>query len=104
MNCERDLTLGEVADYAGYSHTHFSKIFNEEMGCGFRTYLNQARIEKSKVLLLANGGPVSVICAACGFEDQSYFCKVFKRLVGVTPDRYRKQGRRIDESKERDRE
>lgn len=102
LNCERNLTLGEVADYVGYSHTHFSKVFKEEMGCGFRTYLNQTRVEKSKVLLLADSAPMSEICSACGFEDQSYFCKVFKRLVGVTPDRYRKQSRRIDESRERD--
>ena len=104
LNCERNLTLGEVADYVGYSHTHFSKVFKEEMGCGFRTYLNQTRVEKSKVLLLADNTPMSEICSACGFEDQSYFCKVFKRLVGVTPNRYRKQSRRIDESRERDRE
>ena len=104
LNCERNLTLGEVADYVGYSHTHFSKVFKDEMGCGFRTYLNQTRVEKSKVLLLAGSAPISEIYSACGFEDQSYFCKVFKRLVGVTPDRYRKQSRRhIDEGKERSR-
>lgn len=102
LNCERNLTLGEVADYVGYSQTHFSKVFKEEMGCSFRSYLNQTRVEKSKVLLLAGNMPMAEIYAACGFEDQSYFCKVFKKLVGVTPDRYRKQSRRIDRDKERD--
>ena len=103
INCERNLTLGEVADHVGYSHSHFSKVFKEELGCSFRSQLNQLRVEKSKVLLLASNAPMSEIYTACGFEDQSYFCKVFKRLVGVTPDRYRKQSRRIDESRERDR-
>ena len=102
INCERNLTLGEVADHVGYSHSHFSKVFKEELGRSFRSQLNQLRVEKSKVLLLASNAPMSEIYAACGFEDQSYFCKVFKRLVGVTPDRYRKQSRRIDESRERD--
>lgn len=102
FNCAKNLTLGEVADYVGYSHAHFSKVFKEEMGCSFRTYLNQVRVEKSKALLLADSASMSEIYSACGFEDQSYFCKVFKRLVGVTPDRYRKQGRRIDADKERD--
>lgn len=102
LNCERNLTLGEVADYVGYSHTHFSKVFKEEMGCGFRSYLNQVRVEKSKLLLLADNAPMAEIYSACGFEDQSYFCKVFKRLVGVTPDRYRRQDRRLDQSKELD--
>lgn len=102
LNCARNLTLGEVADHVGYSHTHFSKMFKEETGCSFRTSLNQIRVEKSKVLLLAGSAPMSEIYSACGFEDQSYFCKVFKKMVGVTPDRYRKQSRSIDPGRERD--
>lgn len=94
------LTLNDVADYVGYSPSHFSKVFKDEMGCGFRTYLNQLRVEKSKALLLSGGTSIAEICDACGFEDQSYYCKVFKRIVGVTPDRYRKQSRRIDNSRE----
>lgn len=101
LNCERNLTLGEVAGYVGYSCTHFSKVFKDEMGCSFRACLNQIRVEKSKALLLAGSAPMSEICSACGFEDQSYFCKVFKKMVGVTPDRYRKQSRRIDPDRER---
>lgn len=103
VNCHRNVTLGEVADYVSYSHSYFSKVFKEELGCGFRSCLNQLRVEKSKVLLLASGATMSEIYAACGFEDQSYFCKVFKKVVGVTPDRYRRQSRRIDEDMERDR-
>jgi len=99
-NCARNLTLAEVADHVGYSHSHFSKVFKDEMGCGFRAYLNQIRVEKSKALLLAGNASIAEICDMCGFEDQSYHCKVFKKLVGVTPDKYRKQSRRIDSSRE----
>jgi len=96
----RELTLGEVADYVGYSHSHFSKVFKEEMNTSFRTYLNQVRVEKSKYFLLSGLSTISEICALCGFEDQSYYCKVFKKVVGTTPDRFRKQMRRIDEKRE----
>lgn len=99
-NCARDLNMSDVANYVGYSHSHFSKIFNEEMGCGFRTYLTQVRIEKSKSLLLSSNASIADICEQCGFEDQSYHCKVFKKLVGVTPDKFRKQSRRIDSERE----
>jgi len=99
-NCAKDLTLGELADHVGYSHSHFSKVFKEEMGCGFRMYLNQIRVEKSKSLLLAGSASISEICDLCGFEDQSYFCKVFKKVTGVTPDKFRKQVRRIDSPRE----
>lgn len=99
-NCASDLNMADVANYVGYSHSHFSKIFNEEMGCGFRTYLTQVRIEKSKSLLLSSNASIADICEQCGFEDQSYHCKVFKKLVGVTPDKFRKQSRRIDSERE----
>lgn len=99
-NCAKDLTLGELADHVGYSHSHFSKVFKEEMGCGFRVYLNQLRVEKSKPLLLSGSVSISEICSMCGFEDQSYYCKVFKKITGVTPDKFRKQMRRIDNTKE----
>lgn len=99
-NCSRDLTLTEVADHVGYSHSHFSKVFKDEMGCGFRNYLNQVRVEKSKGLLLSSNASIAEICDLCGFEDQSYHCKVFKKLVGVTPDKFRKQRRRIDSEME----
>ena len=99
-NCAKDLTMADVADHVGYSHSHFSKVFKEEMGCGFRAYLNQIRVEKSKALLLAGNVSIAEICDLCGFEDQSYHCKVFKKLVGVTPDKFRKQSRRINSGRE----
>lgn len=99
-NCSMDLNLGELADHVGYSHSHFSKVFKEEMGCGFRVYLNQLRVEKSKSLLLSGTASISEICSMCGFDDQSYYCKVFKKITGVTPDKFRKQIRRIDNTKE----
>lgn len=84
----------------GYSHSHFSKVFKEEMAVSFRTYLNQVRVEKSKYFLLSGMSTISEICDLCGFDDQSYYCKVFKKIVGTTPDRFRKQMRRIDEKRE----
>lgn len=94
------LTMAAVADHVGYSHSYFSKIFKEEMGCSFRAYLNLVRVEKSKILLLAGNLPIAQICEVCGFENQSYHCKVFKKLVGVSPDRFRKQSRRINSERE----
>ena len=50
--------------------------------------------------LLSSSASISEICSLVGFNDQSYYCKVFKRLSGVTPDRFRKRSRRIDTEKE----
>ena len=99
-NYRKPLTLEKVAEHIGYSPSYFSKVFKLETGTTFRNYLNQLRIEKSKSLLLSSPASISEICSTVAFEDQSYFCKVFKKFVGVTPDRYRKRERRLDFAKE----
>ena len=99
-NYRKPLTLEMVAEFIGYSPSYFSKVFKQETGTTFRNYLNQLRIEKSKSLLLSSSASISEICSTVAFEDQSYFCKVFKKFVGVTPDRYRKRERRLDFAKE----
>lgn len=94
-NYAQPLTLEDAAAAAGYSPAYFSRVFREETGVTYRAYLNRIRIERSKLLLLS--GPVSVaeVCQRVGFSDQSYFCKVFRELEGVSPDRFRKRSRRI---------
>lgn len=99
-NYAQKLTLAEVAERAGYSAAYFSRVFREEQGCTFREYLNELRVEKSKALLLSDVKSIAEISALVGFEDQSYFGKVFRKRTGVTPDRYRKRGRRIDTRRE----
>lgn len=83
------ITLEEVASFVYLSPSYFSKVFKEEMNCNFNTYLNKVRIEKSKKLLLSNNIKLVDISGGVGFEDQSYFSKVFKKLTGVTPGKYR---------------
>ena len=56
---------------------------------GFREQLNRIRIEESKQLLLNTDYSLADIALAMGFVDQSYFCKVFKRIVGLTPGKFR---------------
>lgn len=89
-----------VASRAGYSPSYFSRIFKEEMGMTFKESLNEMRVERSKTLLLTTTEPVSTIASIAGFNDQSYFCKTFRRSTGVTPDKFRKRVRRIDAEKE----
>lgn len=95
------LTLEDTAQHVGFSPTYFSKIFKDEMGVTFNNYLGNLRVERSKILLLSGELSVGDVCAAVGFEDQSYFIKVFRRYTGVTPGKYRKQQGRLDSKKER---
>ena len=91
-NCQRKMTLDDVAKHVFLAPTYFSKIFKQETGQSFSSYLNQLRIEKSKHLLLVSGLKLVDIANLSGFEDQSYFTKVFKRITGVSPGEYKRTG------------
>ncbi len=93
-NYDKKITLDEVAGKVFLSTSYFSKIFKQEMGRNFNAYLNEVRIKESKKLLMNNLKLVEV-AALVGFEDQSYFTKVFKRITGVSPNRYRETGGRV---------
>lgn len=88
-NFMKKITLEEVAEHSMLSPSYFSKIFGDEMKCNFNNYLNQVRIENAKTLLLNDSIPLVDISVLSGFEDQSYFTKVFKKIVGVTPGKFK---------------
>ncbi|MCX7841974.1 MAG: PocR ligand-binding domain-containing protein [Clostridia bacterium] len=88
-NYARKITLEEVASNVYLSPSYFSKVFKEEMKCNFNTYLNQIRIDMAKKLLLNETVALVDVSNLVGYEDQSYFTKVFKKVTGVSPGKYR---------------
>ncbi len=94
-NCTRKILLEEVAKEVYLSPTYFSRIFKREKGESFTKYINRLRIDKSKPLLLKQELRMSDIAQTMGFEDQSYYTKVFKSIVGVSPLAYRQSKGRI---------
>jgi len=85
----KKITLEDVAAYVYLSPSYFSKIFKEEMDVNFNAYLNYVRIEMSKKLLLDPSISMVEVSNLVGFEDQSYFSKVFKKMTGISPKKYR---------------
>jgi len=91
-NYTRKISLQEIAGASGLSAPYFSTIFKEEMGENLSNYLNRLRVEKAAAMLATTNLPISGIASACGFEDQSWFSKIFKNNTGYTPAKYREQG------------
>lgn len=98
-NYMKKISLEEVASQVYFSPSYFSKVFKDEMHCNFNTYLNQVRIEKSKKLLLSDAEKLVDIADMVGFEDQSYFSKVFKKTAGMTPGKFREMRGQRPQSK-----
>lgn len=89
---ERFNTQLSLEDTAAHVHLHpsyFSTLFKQVTGSSFKEYLNMVRIEESKRLLSNTDFSIIDIAVAVGFEDQSYFSKVFKKYTGLTPKQFR---------------
>ncbi|MDR1972570.1 MAG: helix-turn-helix domain-containing protein [Treponema sp.] len=100
-NYSSKISLKEAADLSGLSAPYFSTVFKEEMGENFSTYLNQLRVEKASSLLRETNQTLSEIAGSCGFEDQSWFSKIFKNYTGLSPGKYRGQNSSVKEISDR---
>ena len=88
-NYANNLSLELVANHVHLNPTYFSTLFKQSTGSSFKEYLNMVRIEESKRLLSNTDYSLIDIAVATGFEDQSYFTKVFKKYTGLTPKQFR---------------
>ena len=90
MNYMNDITLDDLADMAGYSKYHFSRIFKKYCNTTFIAFLNQRRIKAAEMLLLNEEMSVTNVAMQVGFSSLTTFNRVFKELKGGTPSEFRR--------------
>ncbi|MGM7719195.1 response regulator transcription factor [Metabacillus sp. Hm71] len=88
-NYERDITLQEIADRFYLSREYISRRFKSEYNETITNYLTTIRIEKAKELLENPHLKIYEISFKVGYQNEKYFSKVFKKIVGLTPNEYR---------------
>ncbi len=86
-HAEQNVTLPDLARFAGLSGFHLCRVFGEAMGMTPRAYQTQVRVRRAKSLLRA-GLPITLVATEAGFYDQAHLTRHFKRIVGLTPGRY----------------
>ncbi|WP_394247797.1 helix-turn-helix transcriptional regulator [Vibrio profundi] len=80
----------DIAARCHYSVTYFSKVFHRVIGISFRDYICNKRINLAKKILLRDRNTkVSVVAYQCGYQDVSYFSRIFKKKTGMTPGMFR---------------
>ena len=84
-----DLSLEQIANLAGFSKYHFTRLFKQYTDTSFYKYLNQKRIDYAKTLLLDPNLPVLDVALQCGFSSLSAFLRMFKQLNMCTPTEFR---------------
>lgn len=86
-----DISLQSIAGQINVHPSYLSRIFKQERGENFISYLTRVRIEKAKVYLSEGKMKVYEIADIVGYHNYTYFSKIFKKTVGVTPEEYREQ-------------
>jgi len=89
-NLHEDLSVEVLAEKFHFNVSYFSTIFKKNTGKGLSDYITDARMHKAAQLLKMNNEKVYKIAKKVGFDDVKYFCKIFKKKFGVTPNYYRK--------------
>ena len=87
---DEHITIDDMAALTFYSKSHFMKFFKAHMGTGFIEYLNDYRLTIAERLLRTSDASVLEIAEKSGFDNLSYFNRIFKRKYGQSPRKQRR--------------
>lgn len=88
---QKNLTLQDVSKKNGISYHYLSHLFKKELNITFAQYRKKVKMEVASKLLKHRRLTISQVSYACGFDDPSYFSKVFKMVYGESPEYFRKK-------------
>ena len=92
-NIGQRLALSDMAAYVGYSVSHFSAIFRRKTGQSPLSFFNRLKIEDACGMLETTDIQINQLCYKVGIDDPYYFSRLFTRIMGCSPDAYRKKQR-----------
>ena len=100
QNYMYNITLEELANMAGYSKYHFSRLFKKYCHTSFVSFLNRRKIKAAELLLVNNDVSVTEAAMQVGFSSLTTFNRVFRDIKGCTPTEFRKLYRIVNSSDE----
>lgn len=89
-NISNKINLKQIAKDSYLSYIQFSRRFKAETGLSPQDYVNSVRMEKARYLLVKEDVSIKKIAFECGFANEYYFSKFFKKYNNITPSKYRK--------------
>ena len=91
-NLGEKLSVADIAASASISESECLRCFRDSINTTPIQYLRLHRIQRSAVMLSASEEKISAIAQHCGFDDMSYFTKIFRQIKGCSPSEYRRKG------------
>lgn len=96
-NYAQQLSLEKVSEIVYLNPFYFSRIFKEETGQTFVEYVTKVRINRAKELLVGTDLSIASIASQTGFQDASYFSRVFQKVEGTSPTDFRNRFHKQEE-------
>lgn len=90
-NLAEEMTTESLASMACVTRAHLGRLFRETLGCSPIQFVLRTRIQSAQRLLVTTGYSVRAIAHEVGFNDVSYFVRLFRQKIGFTPQEYRLQ-------------
>ncbi|WP_164868050.1 helix-turn-helix domain-containing protein [Rhodovarius crocodyli] len=90
MHMDRLITVPEMAAAAGLGRCQFARLLKARLGCTPHGWLTRRRIAHARWLILNSDASLADIALACGLSDQSHLTRLFRRVMGQTPGRWRR--------------
>lgn len=91
-HCDEARAIAYYADRLCLSPRYFSSLIQEQSGHTAKHWIDKAVVTRAKILLRHSPKTISQISAELHFPNDSFFCKFFRRLTGMSPTAYREQG------------
>ena len=91
QNASNPIGMEELATFCHCSVSYLSRIFKRRTGINVNMYMNKVRIELAKDNLRRSSQSIAQVAAAVGFNDPSYFSRVFTQIMGIPPTEYRRR-------------
>ncbi len=85
----------QMAKRLGLSYSHMHCLLSENLDTSYKDLLNSIRIENAQKMLLTTDKSITEIGLDCGFCTSSYFVKMFKKSIGITPQKYRDYNKQV---------
>lgn len=90
-NIDKPIEIESLADMCCLTKDHFIRLFKKEMNCTPGNYINQKKIETAQLRIIINNVSVKDIAYGLGFENISYFSRLFMKITGCRPGEYKKR-------------
>lgn len=85
-NYKQHISLQDISNYVFLSHEYFSRLFKEEVGENFSSYLTNYRMKKAEILIKNTDMKISQIAIEVGYTNASYFSRSYKKFKGISPE------------------